>query len=72
MARTRQEHMRWCKDRAHKYIKAGNGQEAITSMLSDLRKHEGTAPSVQIAFSLMMMTNPKDMDAVREFVDGFN
>lgn len=70
--KTRQEHLQWCKDRANEYIKSGDGIEAMTSMLSDMRKHEGTEGSVHIGFSLMMMTKGDDLGAVKRFVDGFN
>lgn len=69
---TRQGHLQWCKDRANEYIKSGDGQEAMTSMLSDLRKHEETESSVKIAFSLMMMTDANNLGEVKRFVDGFN
>ncbi len=68
----RQEHLQWCKDRANEYIKVGDGQEAMSSMISDLRKHEGTESSVQMGFMLMMTTPAHDLGAVKRFVDGFN
>ena len=70
--KTRAEHMQWCKDRANEYIKAGDGQQAMSSMISDLRKHPETADSMPMAIALMNMTNAKDLSAVRKYVDGFN
>ena len=70
--KTRAEHMRWCKDRALEYVKSGDGQEAMSSMISDLRKHPETSSSVKIGFMVMTATNPKDLSAVRRFIEGFN
>jgi hypothetical protein len=67
---SRQEHMQWCKDRALAYVGKDN-QEACNSMLSDLGKHDGTAPSQQMGFMLMMTVNRLDDQAVREFINGF-
>ena len=70
--KTRQEHLQWCKDRANEYIKTGDGQGAMSSMISDLGKHDGTVGSVQIGFMLMTATSAHDLGAVKRFVDGFN
>lgn len=69
---TRQEHMQWCKDRALEYTKTGQGKEAMMSMISDLRKHEDTVNGVQMAFAIMMTVNANDMEAVKNFITGFN
>lgn len=39
---TRSEHLQWAKDRALAYL-PHNPAEALTSFLSDMRKHEETA-----------------------------
>lgn len=41
-------------------------------MLSDLGMHDDTRDSVEIGAMLMMVTNPKDTNAVRRFIEGFN
>ena len=51
----RSEHLQWCKDRALEYVNAGDNQQAMTSMISDLRKHDETESSTQIAFALGMI-----------------
>ena len=37
---TRDEHLEWAKKRALAYLDAGDALQGITSMLSDLTKHE--------------------------------
>lgn len=67
------EHLQWCKDRALEYVDSGNNQEAMTSMLSDLSKHEGTESSAQIGFSLgMLAMQSGSSDEMRRFINGFN
>ena len=39
---SRAEHLAWCKRRALEYLDAGDGDQAITSMMSDLNKHPET------------------------------
>lgn len=72
MNATRQEHMKWCKERALEYCDNGDGAQAIASMLSDLRKHPETAPSAGLGATLMLTVNRGDMASVRRFIEGFN
>jgi hypothetical protein len=69
---TRDQHLAWCKERAHEYIETGDVQNAIQSMMSDLQKHDGTkniAPEVlALGFSVMLS---KDRDQARRYIDGF-
>lgn len=71
--RTRAEHLQFCKDRAMEYVNAGDYQNAVTSMMSDLGKHPETEKSVQTAMMLapLVMMNPSRSEAER-FVLGFN
>ena len=71
---TRQEHMNWCKQRALKYLDAGDVQEAVTSMLSDLSKHPETKlPDGSPLNMLGMMTIMEhDRAGARRFIEGFN
>lgn len=39
---TREEHVKWCKDRAMDYVKHGDLLNAVTSMMSDMDKHPDT------------------------------
>lgn len=52
---TRQEHLQWCKDRALEYVKVGDNDSALASMLSDLAKHPETAGSVKSCGPMAMM-----------------
>jgi hypothetical protein len=46
---TREEHLKWCKDRALEYIEMGEPEHAFNSFMSDLFKHEETKthPKIQ-------------------------
>lgn len=68
----RDEHMAWCKDRALKYVDAGDPEQAVASMLSDLSKHEGTA-DIGKAMGMMGLLEIQNGDeAVRRWITGFN
>jgi hypothetical protein len=49
----RAKHLQWCKDRALAELDAGSIQNAIASMMSDLRKHKETVDSMHICFMLI-------------------
>lgn len=73
---TRSDHMKWCKERAwqsYNYKKTkdpvGARTDAIASMISDIGKHEDTAPMVMMAGMLMMTVT--DESSLRRFIDGF-
>jgi hypothetical protein len=66
----RAQHLAWCKTRALEYVEAGNIQEAIASMLSDLSKHPETQKSADLGFMLSLSVRT-ERDA-RKFVEGFN
>lgn len=80
---TRDEHIKWCKERAIQefdyYLKSGGLAEAsrngLTSMMSDLHKNgQGQAQSVLDSLIMMkMMDNSirSRRDFVK-FIDGFN
>jgi hypothetical protein len=69
-ARTRDEHMKWCKQRAHEALNFGGYADAVASMMSDLRKHPETARSAEIAGMLMLTV--RDRASAIKFIDGFN
>lgn len=71
---TRAEHLRWCKDRAIAYIRAGNKDEALTSMLSDLGKHPETQdhPAIQLAMMLKVGGQLRTLSEIEKFILGFN
>lgn len=72
---TRQEHLNWCKKRALEYLDSRDVAQAVTSMLSDLQKHEGTAlreGSPLAMLGLMAAMKPYDVEGARRFIVGFN
>lgn len=68
----RSEHVRWCKTRALEYVDAGQLQQALASLYSDLGKHPETAghPVLQLGMGLQMMGALSTSGEVRRFVDG--
>lgn len=70
---TRQEHLEWCKKRAHEYLSRGDVMNAVTSMLSDLNKHpETTLQDTALSMLGMLAIQSGDTEQVRRFIDGFN
>lgn len=69
---TRTEHLAWCKRRALEYLDLGEPQTAITSMMSDLKKHPGTACSVDGLSALALWHAAQGgTESVRRFIEGF-
>jgi len=70
---TRQEHLDWCKTRALEYVDRGDFKEGVTSMMSDLGKHDETKSSAEsmgpMALFEIMNGNP---ESARRFITGFN
>lgn len=71
---TRAEHLAWCKQRALEYVEAGDVPNAVSSMLSDLRKHseplyDQSTFHVLATDGLMFRKTPDD---VRNWINGFN
>lgn len=67
---TREEHLKWCKERAMEYVNSGDFQQGVTSMLSDLSKHPDTKSSVGVGVMISMTVH--DCAAAKRFVEGFN
>ncbi len=74
MVMTRSEHLQWAKDRALEYVEIGDNVQAITSMLSDLGKHEELANhgAIELTGMLLFSGNLDDIDKVRRHIEGFN
>ena len=73
MPMTRDEHLKWCKDRALEYVNEGDLQNAVASMISDLRKHDDFTGPVYAGLGMVgMMEIPKGSQAVRCWIEGFN
>jgi hypothetical protein len=72
---TRAEHIQFCKRRAREYINAGLLDQAVTSMMSDLRNHpetEGMARNAHLGMIGLMDAKAGDRDAVSRFIEGFS
>ena len=71
---TRQEHLDWCKKRALEYVERGDVINGITSMASDLGKHDETRNHKGIEIGIMMLMLPgkaQDVRWAKEFIEGF-
>lgn len=71
---TRQEHLDWCKQRAIEYVRIGDVNQAFTSMVSDLGKHDETRNHAGCELGMMMLMSGK-LNSPREmenFINGFN
>lgn len=76
MPKTRREHIDWCKGRALEYIELGNAQQAQSSMLSDLMKHEDALPAGPEGIALIQMghmalTSSEPLVEVKRWIEGF-
>lgn len=72
---TRDEHMAWAKQRALAYLEHGanySPAEAVTSMLSDLSKHEQTRGIADKMASYGILFASSDGREARRFIEGFN
>ena len=71
----RAEHLKWCKDRAMKYVVAGDFNGAVTSMLSDLAAHPETEKSstgICAQLGMMELMTGPTREKITRFVQGFN
>jgi hypothetical protein len=70
----REQHLEWCKKRALAYVDQGYLQEALSLMISDLRKHPKTAdhPGIALAVGRMAFGDLTTKEQVREFIQGFS
>jgi hypothetical protein len=69
---TRDEHLKFCKDRALEYLKSRDVVNAISSMMSDLEKHPETQNLNGTLASLgMMYAMNRDVEGARRFIEGF-
>ena len=78
---TRAEHLAWAKGRALAYLDIGDTSQAVASMVSDMRKHEGSDevgdetlaehPGLEPRWVALvaMSGNPRE---VRNWIEGFN
>ena len=71
---TRIEHLEWCKKRALEYLDRGDVMNAVTSMLSDLNKHDETKLDEGGGLTMLGMNAimSGDVQFARRFIEGFN
>lgn len=73
---TRAEHMAWCKQRALEYLTHDppNVFGAITSLCSDLGKHEETREhaAIHLGSMLLLAGQLATVAAARQFIEGCN
>lgn len=71
---TRDEHLAWAKQRAYELLDQGEWVEAMTSMMSDMEKHDETRghPGGMIGTSLMVIGSIHDVATARHFIDGYH
>lgn len=72
---TRDEHLKWCKDRAMEYVRRGELLEGVTSMMSDMDKNPETklGPATSaLGIVAAMSATRGDRDFVERFILGFN
>jgi DNA-binding transcriptional MerR regulator len=73
-AMTRDEHLRWAKDRALEYVDAGDTRAAFWSLTSDLTKHDelGEASRRQQGGAELLVAGELDTPAkMREWIESF-
>jgi hypothetical protein len=71
---SRAEHLAWCKQRALRYVDAGDLQNAFVSMASDMSKHPETdTPNLQALGMMLLVAGQLDTpEAMRRWINGFN
>lgn len=72
--KNRSQHLEWCKNRAYRYLREGDLVNAVTSMASDLSKHEGTRGVGENPYLVLlggMYATQGDREAVRRWIEGF-
>lgn len=76
--KTREEHLKWCKERAiteYDYYKGESEKtrNGLTSMMSDLGKHLDTNSDTLRSLCMMkMMLGSMSRSAFVQFINGFN
>jgi hypothetical protein len=71
--RTRDEHLEWIKKRALAYLDAGDLENAVASMGSDLEQHPATRMAsnhVMLRLGLLYL-DQGDPAAIRRWIEGF-
>lgn len=71
---TRDEHLEWAKKRALEYVDRGELEQGLTSMLSDLSKHEELKNhlGIELGVELSLIGALRSERVMRRFIEGFN
>ncbi|MBP6238818.1 MAG: hypothetical protein KA270_17390 [Saprospiraceae bacterium] len=74
MATTREEQLKWCKERALEYAKNGDLTNAFASFQSDMRKHPETNVHMALRMGITLLfgghlSTEKEMT---DWIEGFN
>ena len=69
--RTRADHLKWCKERAHEYLAKGEVRDAVASMMSDLTKHPELGCSGILGMLGIQAAASGDIETARRYIDGF-
>lgn len=69
--KTREEHLQWAKDRALEYWREGNIQDAVASMVSDLKNHDELRYHDTVMALGIIYVMQEDYDSVRLWIEGF-
>lgn len=67
----REEHLAWCKQRALQYLDQHDIQNAICSMMSDMKEHPETPVNQGIAMLGIMIAAQQDEIEARRWIEGF-
>jgi hypothetical protein len=74
-ARSRQDHLEWCKQRAMQELDAGDVYAALASLISDLGKHPDTAHVggvvAELGTILAAAGHLDTPEKMREWIKGF-
>jgi hypothetical protein len=73
--KTREEHLKWKKQRAMQYVESGDYNSAVSSMLSDLGKHPDTKSSaggVLAQLGMMELMRGPTRESITRYIEGFN
>lgn len=71
---TRDEHIQWAKDRAEKYIEAGDWQDAWASFACDLNAHEDTRnhAGLETGMRMVMVGLISNCPSMWNHIKGYN
>jgi hypothetical protein len=74
---TREEHLRWCKERAiseYDFYKTPSEKQrnGLTSMMSDMGKHPETRSEIVSTLCMLNMMKPMTRSEFVNFINGFN